>query len=74
MSDGLKSGDRVLDLRAVTRAGGMFAGLVSASVATALLGWEWPWCVSTAVGCAVTGYVTATGVGRSVFPAPGVTR
>src|SRR5262245_8448672 len=48
----------------------MFAGLVSASVATALLGWEWPWCVSTALGCTVAGYMTAAAVARSVFPVP----
>ncbi|QDV29241.1 hypothetical protein Spb1_11210 [Planctopirus ephydatiae] len=36
MTDGLQPGDRVLDLRAVSRSGALFAGLVAAPLAAVL--------------------------------------
>jgi hypothetical protein len=70
MSDGLQPGDRILDLRAVSRSGGMFTGLTVAPLAAGLFGWWWGWCVLAAVGAAVAGFAVADAVGRVVFPAP----
>lgn len=70
MSDGLQPGDRVLDLRAVSRAGGLFAGLAAGPLAAGLSGWWWGLCVLAAVGAAVCGLAIASLVGRALFPAP----
>jgi hypothetical protein len=66
----LKPGDRVIDLRAVTRSGGMFAGLVVAPVTAGLSGWWWVWCVSAGIVCAIGGFFVGGVVGRVVFRAP----
>lgn len=70
MADKLQPGDRVLDLRAVTRSGGVFTGLVVAPIAGALSGWWWGWCVLAAVVYAFAGFLVATAISRFVFPAP----
>ena len=70
MSGGLQPGDRVLDLRAVARSGGIFAGLVVAPVAVGLSGWPWGWCVAAVVAGAVVGLVVGGVAGRLVFRAP----
>jgi hypothetical protein len=70
VSNGLQPGDRVLDLRALARSGGMFVGLVAAPLAAGLSGWWWGWCVLAAVGAAVAGFVVAGVAGRVVFPGP----
>ncbi len=70
MSGGLQPGDRVLDLHAVARSGGIFAGLVVAPVAVGLSGWPWGWCVAAVVAGAVVGLVVGGVAGRLVFPAP----
>src|SRR5262245_25686563 len=70
MSESLQPGDRVLDLRAVSRSGGVFVGLVAAPLATALSGWWWVWCVTAALAGVITGLVLAGITARVVFPAP----
>jgi hypothetical protein len=70
MDDRLQPGDRVLDLRAATRSGGTFVGLVAAPLATGLSGYWWVWCVVAAVGMAVVGFVVAGVVAKILFPAP----
>jgi hypothetical protein len=70
MSGGLQPGDRVLDLRAVARSAGLFAGLFAAPVAAGLSGQWWVWCVLAAVTAAVVGLLAAGVVSRVAFPAP----
>jgi hypothetical protein len=70
VGDGLQPGDRVLDLRAVARSGGLFAGLVAAPTAAAWSGWWGGWCVLAAVGAAAAGLAAAGLIGRVAFPAP----
>jgi hypothetical protein len=74
MSGTLQPGDRVLDLRGVTRSGGMFAGLVAGGVAAWLSNLGLGWSAAGAVVGGVAGAVVASFVGRVVFPAaPGQT-
>jgi hypothetical protein len=70
MSDTLRPGDRVLDLRAVARSGSLFAAIVAAAVATGLSGWWWASCLLASVVAATAGWASAGIVGRAVFPAP----
>jgi hypothetical protein len=70
VNDGLQPGDRVLDLRAVCRSGGIFVGLVAAPLAAGVSDWWWFWCVLAAVAAAVAGFVVGGVVGRVVFSAP----
>jgi hypothetical protein len=70
VNDGLQPGDRVLDLRAVCRSGGIFVGLITAPVAAGVSGWWWGWCILVALGAAVASFVVGGIVGRLVFPAP----
>ena len=60
----------MLDLRAVARSGGIFAGLVVAPVAVWLSDWPWGWCVAAVIAGAVVGFVVGGVAGRLVFPAP----
>ncbi len=59
----------MIDLRAVARSGGMFAGLVVAPVAAGLSGWPWGWWVAAAVVGMVVGLMIGAVAGRLVFPA-----
>jgi hypothetical protein len=70
MNDNLKPGTRVLDLRAVCRSGGMFAGLITAPLVAGLSGWSWTWCAIAAVVTAAAGFIVAGVIGRIAFPAP----
>ncbi len=60
----------MLDLRAVARSGGIFAGLVVAPVSVWLSDWPWGWCVAAVIAGAVVGFVVGGVAGRLVFPAP----
>ncbi len=70
MRDVLQPGDRVLDLRAVARSGGMFAGLIVAPVAAWWSGWWWAWCAAAAIGVAAGGFAVAGVIARVLFRAP----
>jgi hypothetical protein len=59
-----------MDLRAVSRSGGMLVGLIAAPLAAGLAGWWWGWCLLAAVGASAAGFVVAGVVGRAMFPAP----
>jgi hypothetical protein len=68
--EGLEPGDRVLDLHAVTRSGGMFAGLVVAPIAAAFVGRAWWECLIVAIAFAVVGFIVGGLVGRAAFRTP----
>ena len=65
-----ESGDRVLDLRAVARSGGMFTAAAAAPTVAGLSGLGWHWCVLAAVVAGFVGFLIARVVGRIVFPVP----
>jgi hypothetical protein len=74
LSEGLKTGERVLDLRAVSRSGGMFVGLLVAPMVANASGLWWGWCVLSAIAAAAAGFIVAGAIGRRVFlAAPGHT-
>jgi hypothetical protein len=59
-----------MDLRAVSRSGGLFVGLIAAPLAAVLSDWWWGWCLPVALGAAIAGFVLAGAIGRVLFPAP----
>lgn len=70
MSEKFKPGDRILDMRAVMRSGGLFAGLVAAPVAVGLSGNGWVLCMLAAIAASVAGFAVASVIGRTVLPSP----
>jgi hypothetical protein len=64
----LQPGDRVIDLRGLTRASAIFAGLAAAPTAARLADWAWGWCGLAAAVGAVAGFTIGGTVGRLVFP------
>jgi hypothetical protein len=66
----LKPGERVLDLRAVTRSAAIFVGLVVAPIAARMAALSWGYAAGAAFAGMVLGFLVGIIAGKVLFPAP----
>lgn len=64
MRSGFEPGDRVIDLRAVTRSAGLISGLITTPLAAWLAAWSWGGCALALLVGAGTGLIIGVIAGR----------